>query len=36
MNEDGETDDAKEMANEKDLLEINGVIDFSPIELAKN
>jgi hypothetical protein len=32
MNEDGETDEAMEMAKEKDLLEINGVVDFSPFE----
>ncbi len=35
MKEDGETDDAKEMAKEKDLLEINGVIDFNSMELAR-
>ncbi len=35
MDEDTETNDAKEMAKEKDLLEINGVVDFNPIEPAK-
>jgi hypothetical protein len=28
MNEDGETEEAKEMANEKDLLEINGLVSI--------
>jgi hypothetical protein len=28
MNEDGETEAAKEMANEKDLLEINGLVSI--------
>jgi hypothetical protein len=30
MNEDSETEDAKEMTKEKDLLDINGVVDFKP------
>jgi hypothetical protein len=30
MNEDTETQDAKEMAKEIDLLHINGVVDFKP------
>jgi hypothetical protein len=28
MNEDGETESAQEMANEKDLLEINGLVSI--------
>ena len=31
MNEDSETEDAREMAKEIDLLDINGVVDFKPI-----
>lgn len=31
MNRDNETDKAKEMANEIDILDINGVVDFKPI-----
>ncbi len=31
MNKDNETDKAKEMANEVDLLDISGVIDFKPV-----
>jgi hypothetical protein len=30
MNEDSETEDAKEMAKEIDLLDISGVVDFKP------
>jgi hypothetical protein len=30
MNEDSETEDAREMAKEIDLLDINGVVDFKP------
>ena len=30
MNEDSETEDAKEMAKEIDLLDINGVVDYKP------
>ncbi|MFZ0514821.1 MAG: hypothetical protein WAM14_24680, partial [Candidatus Nitrosopolaris sp.] len=30
MNEDSETEDAREMAKEMDLLDINGVVDFKP------
>jgi hypothetical protein len=29
MNEDSETEDAKEMAKEIDLLDISGVVDFN-------
>ena len=35
MNEDGETDEARDIAKEKDLLEIKGVVDFNPLESAK-
>jgi hypothetical protein len=31
MNKDNETDKAKEMANEVDLLDISGVVDFKPV-----
>jgi hypothetical protein len=31
MNKDNETDKAKEMSNEIDILDINGVVDFKPI-----
>lgn len=31
MNEDGETQDAHEMANELDIMDISGVIDFRPL-----
>jgi hypothetical protein len=30
MNEDNETEDAREMAKERDLLDISGVVDFKP------
>ena len=30
MNEDDETAEAQEMANELDILDISGVIDFRP------
>jgi hypothetical protein len=30
MNEDSETEDAREMAKEMDLLDISGVVDFKP------
>ncbi len=30
MNEDDETEDAREMAKEIDLLDISGVVDFKP------
>lgn len=31
MNNDNETDKAKEMSNEIDILDINGVVDFKPV-----
>jgi hypothetical protein len=31
MNKDNETDKAKEMANEIDILDISGVVDFKPV-----
>jgi hypothetical protein len=31
MNKDNETDKAKEMSNEIDILDINGVVDFKPV-----
>ena len=31
MNKDNETDKAKEMSNESDILDINGVVDFKPV-----
>jgi len=31
MNKDNETDKAKEMAKEKDILDISGVVDFKPV-----
>jgi hypothetical protein len=31
MNKDNETDEAKEMANEIDILDISGVVDFKPV-----
>jgi hypothetical protein len=31
MNEDDETQDAHEMANELDIMDISGVIDFRPL-----
>jgi hypothetical protein len=32
INQDNETDEAKEIAKEVDLLDINGVVDFSPVK----
>jgi hypothetical protein len=31
MNCDNETEEAKEMANERDIFDINGVVDVNPI-----
>jgi hypothetical protein len=36
MNKDNETDKAKEMANEIDILDINGVVDFKPVVEVEN
>ena len=36
MNEDGEIDEAREMAKEIDLLDINGVVEFRPISWSKH
>jgi hypothetical protein len=33
INQDSETDEAKKMSNEIDLLDIDGVVDFKPVEL---
>ena len=32
MNEDDETTEAHEMANELDIMDISGVIDFRPLK----
>jgi hypothetical protein len=32
MNEDDETPEAQEIANELDIMDISGVIDFSPFQ----
>jgi hypothetical protein len=31
MNRDNKTEEAKEMANERDILDINGVVDVNPL-----
>ena len=31
MNRDNKIDEAKEMANERDILDINGVVDVNPL-----
>ena len=31
MNCDNETEEAKEMTNDRDILDINGVVDVNPI-----
>jgi CRISPR/Cas system-associated exonuclease Cas4 (RecB family) len=36
MNKDNEIDKAKEMANEIDILDINGVVDFKPVVEVEN
>jgi hypothetical protein len=34
MNQDTETEEARQIAKEIDLLDINGVVDFSPVSLG--